>query len=339
MGVRTFGDLATAPDASQTRQFMSYWFEPDDLECLFGILPSGARRHLWEVGQDLAETAQDELEALNFAEGTAEIYFQLAPAIKNLGSKRRGGKSNLASVVGLYADLDVKSGCFEDESEILEFLTGLELKPSVIVGSGSGGVHAYWKLDKRLSVAEADALQWGLPLWLSSQAGGHEIDQLRDVSRVLRIPRAVRSTTDGNKRVSILGGTFETVSKEAVEERISPICKRARTARRKHRISLEARDRELDVEWSEILLTARWGFLRTDYDGRDLWVRPGSNQKSCAVNWPENPDVMSLLSDSEDTGLYDLKLAGVPLTKYRVALRLIADNDENALANWLADNQ
>jgi hypothetical protein len=43
---------------------------------------------------------------------------------------------------------------------------------------------------------------------------------------------------------------------------------------------------------------------------------------------------MSLLSSSEETGLADLKEAGVVLTKYRVALRLWFNDDETKMIEY-----
>ncbi|MGN6037293.1 hypothetical protein ACP6NG_18160 [Brevibacterium casei] len=142
------------------------------------------------------------------------------------------------------------------------------------------------------------------------------------------------------KLVKLLEGTGESVEAEQISGLSKHLVKahsRKMAARRgRERPPSEEVSGIEEVSWEDILTEAGWSYLRTDYDGRDLWVRPGSSQKSAAVNWPENPDVMSLLSDSPATGLFDLKEAGIPLTKYRVALRLIAGDEPAKLVSWVS---
>jgi len=52
------------------------------------------------------------------------------------------------------------------------------------------------------------------------------------------------------------------------------------------------------------------------------------------VNWEESPHVMSLLSTSHDTNLLDLLDAEIPLTKWRVSLRLNFKDDYQAMVRW-----
>jgi hypothetical protein len=54
------------------------------------------------------------------------------------------------------------------------------------------------------------------------------------------------------------------------------------------------------------------------------------------VDYEDSP-VMSLLSMSEETGLADLKDAGINLTKYRVMLRLQYQDDEKKMVEHLVD--
>lgn len=83
--------------------------------------------------------------------------------------------------------------------------------------------------------------------------------------------------------------------------------------------------------WEQILEPAGWTFLYTDREGRKIVARPGRHEKSATVDWSESPDMMSLLSTSPDTGLADLKEIGVPLNKWRVAQRLLWNDDEGQM--------
>jgi len=89
------------------------------------------------------------------------------------------------------------------------------------------------------------------------------------------------------------------------------------------------------VTWTEILLQAGWTFTRIDSQHREEWARPGrEGEKSACVNWPESPEMMSLLSTSYDTGLLDLLDANIALTKWRVSLRLNFNDDYQAMVKW-----
>lgn len=83
--------------------------------------------------------------------------------------------------------------------------------------------------------------------------------------------------------------------------------------------------------WEEILIPHGWTFLYEDREGRVLVARPGRHEKSATVGWEGSPNMMSLLSTSPETGLDDLKEAGIALTKWRVALRLNWKDDENKM--------
>lgn len=85
--------------------------------------------------------------------------------------------------------------------------------------------------------------------------------------------------------------------------------------------------------WESILEPAGWTFLYTDREGRKIVARPGRHEKSATVDWVESPDMMSLLSTSPDTGLADLKEIGAPLNKWRVAQRLLWNDDERQMVN------
>lgn len=85
--------------------------------------------------------------------------------------------------------------------------------------------------------------------------------------------------------------------------------------------------------WEDILVPAGWTFLYTDREDRQVVARPGRHEKSATVGWVESPNMMSLLSTSPDTGLADLKEIGAPLSKWRVAERLLWNDDEKQMVN------
>lgn len=83
--------------------------------------------------------------------------------------------------------------------------------------------------------------------------------------------------------------------------------------------------------WRDILEPHGWTFLKDGPDGEEVWSRPGKSDRSAVVNHMKHTGevsvVMSLLSSSPETGLADLKEAGVDLTKMQVLLRLSYEDD------------
>lgn len=336
-----FGQLAgDDPVLADAQEFFEYWFEPDDLICFMASEPKKPKEHGYLTLEQFL--AFDEKMFSDFVVG-CDTYYVVGPSIEMTSHFRRGGDANLKSSVGVYADLDIKDAGFSTQGEILEFLGGLEIAPSVIVDSGSGGVHAYWKLSERMDRKEAKAVQGGWNEYLNYKAGDISIDALKDVSRVLRVPGSLRQPKSdeepGAHVVRLAGGSREVHERTDLMKLCSPIHKaanRRKTAAKRVDDNLVSKsddalvERINDLPWSTILTEAGWSFEREDYDGRCWWGRPGS-VKSAAVEWPESPEVMSLMSGSPETGLLDLKEAGVILTKFRVALRLLAGDDLSKL--------
>lgn len=92
------------------------------------------------------------------------------------------------------------------------------------------------------------------------------------------------------------------------------------------------------IDWSEILEPHGWTLLKEKSNSR-VWARPGRNERSAETDYSDSgfktSSAMSLLSSSEDTGLSDLKDAGVVLTKSRVMLRLDFNDDFKMYLSYL----
>lgn len=93
-----------------------------------------------------------------------------------------------------------------------------------------------------------------------------------------------------------------------------------------------------EIDWIDILEPHGWTLLREKENSR-VWARPGRNERSAETDWSEDginsSSAMSLLSMSDETGLSDLKDAGVVLTKGRVLLRLAFQDDFKAYLSYL----
>lgn len=88
---------------------------------------------------------------------------------------------------------------------------------------------------------------------------------------------------------------------------------------------------ENEVDWGDILEPQGWTQLKVSDNGEETWARPGKSDRSAVVNYVNSlgqvSGAMSLLSSSVETGLSDLKEAGIPITKMQVMLRYNYNDD------------
>ena len=345
---------------------LKFWFSPDDIICLTGMPPATSSA---TTKQNTRIEAKTLVARLSSAEGIGiletltdglDVYFTIVPTTpsSSRGSWARVSEDESLGVIGVTCDLDVKDGSFSSEEDAMSFLGMLDVKPSAVVATGSGGLHAYWKFDERVTVTEGKELIYRWWTYLADVAEenfGAVIDRLIDVPRMLRLPGCVRYPKDLTEKPTLVmlrvvsdrritPDQIRKLSVESVKKRENYVRKiRTQEVSMQPTIQLnnvvagswayliatsEIQDWfNEQMVWGDILSPLGWTYLRTDNSGREQWARPGRTDKSATVNWPESPHIMSLLSTSTYTGLSDLLEAGVPLTKWRVWLRLHWNDD------------
>lgn len=364
--------------SNDAKNFVQSWFKADDKICISGLRSerTGSMDAVSQsmTAREFVSTTDDQsLQDTVFGEDGSKwnIYIQVCPIKEDVTLKQRGTKSNVDYVPGVWADLDVKEGGFSSQKEILKWLNELDLLPTVICSSGSSGVHAYWKLrwDEKGNETLVDSW-WS---YLDEMAGERKIDKLIDITRILRLPGTVRfpkkeETSGKLGSVSIISIYPERRYSVSEIQEVSADAMARKAAERKRTIQKIAERRAqvdemarglIDIDthwgylqaiahvedyvnenwqWANILEPFGWKYRRTLSDGSKEWARPGQSDRSAVVDFEGSP-VMSLLSMSESTGLADLKDAGVPLTKYTVALRLQFGDDEKAMTQYVIDEQ
>lgn len=355
--------------------FVGAWFEPTDKICIVGRKSekTGKNDTLSQsmLASEFCEIDDEMLESMIFDDdgNKYNLYFGVAPIKEDVGLRRRGTEDNVDYVPGLWADIDVKEKGFQSQEEIFQFLYSLELPPTIVNGSGSGGVHAYWKLAPGERGNKELVERWWS--YLDEAAGEKSIDKLVDLTRILRIPGTVYFPKEksGGKigAVEILFKTdnvytidqIKTTSEEAFQAKHEKR-KRLIDADNNRRLDLDSFAQSLSdsnlnqwsflraiseiedyvnehMEWAEILEPCGWTFMRQLNDGSNEWARPGRSERSAVVDFEDSP-VMSLLSSAEETGLADLKDAHIPITKYRAYLRLhFGDDNAKDMVKYLAD--
>lgn len=370
-------------DPSQAINLIKTWFQPSDIVVLSGKRVeriSGENNVMsqcmtaQEMVQSLsAEDGYDILQELCISPRATDLYINVGSPRGVLSSAAtRVREADLDNVIGVIGDFDVKEGSFNSTEDILTFLSSLEIQPTMIVSSGSGGVHAWWKFSQPesgvipVAYGKELALRWWSHINLASQRNyGASIDKLVDTARMLRLPGTVhwpRHSLVGNLgAVELLSHTgpqttptrILEVSADAWGERLIRV---SNTREKDKSLTIEttkfaevlagnkwqqlyavANIEEFfndKISWETVLGAAGWSYYRTDSAGRDEWSRPGrEGEKSACVNWKDSPDVMSLLSTSHDTNLLDLLDADIPLTKWRVSLRLNFSDDYQMMVN------
>jgi hypothetical protein len=366
------GDMEVS--AADAVTFVQKWFRPDDKICIVGrkSKKQGKYNTISQsmLAREFIQMDNESLNGLIFSDdANYNLYFGVGPIKEDVELFKRGKEDNIAYLPGVWADIDVKEKGFKTQQEIFEFLSSIPYIPSILVSSGSGGVHAYWKLAWGEEGSKDLAERWWS--YLDEAAGAERsIDKLIDATRILRLPGSVYFPKEGSagkagsvKLVYATDTTYTTkqlteLSQEAYDHK----------NKRRERVLSDEFNQNLDLDmfahnllggfggnrwkmwralseledyvnekmtWDEILEPHGWTFLRTLSDDRGREVaRPGRNEKSAVVDYEDSP-VMSLLSLAEETGLFDLKDAHVPLTKFRVYLRLNFEDDRHAMAEYL----
>jgi hypothetical protein len=172
------------------------------LEALFAGKPENLFLLLWTLPEKRSQWFRDLDAAIQCAESSCDhdLYVGVGLSGRDYGATHRCVSAEVAGIVGLWADLDLKSDAHpkaalpatvEDAMKILPD----EFPPTFVVRTGNGA-HAWWlfreplifESDEDRRNASALALRWQSLLRLNAAAQGWAFDRLADLARVLRVP-------------------------------------------------------------------------------------------------------------------------------------------------------
>ena len=172
------------------------------LEALFAGKPENLFLLLWTLPEKRSQWFRDLDAAIQCAESSCDhdLYVGVGLSGRDYGASHRCVSAEVAGIVGLWADLDLKSDAHpkaalpatvEDAMKILPD----EFPPTFVVRTGNGA-HAWWlfreplifESDEDRRNASALALRWQSLLRLNAAAQGWAFDRLADLARVLRVP-------------------------------------------------------------------------------------------------------------------------------------------------------
>jgi hypothetical protein len=360
-----------------TVAFVTDWFSDVEGWVVISRISSAGKHILrsWALPvPQLLKVAQADDLALMCSDdgGTWNVYVSCSTHVRDPteGGKRRGGKSTLTGIHGTWLDLDVKDESFSSGQEIDEFISQLPITPSLVIGSGSGGRHVYWRYAEG-SLPLADGERVAEAWWALAQelAGERWLDNVTTGDRIMRLPGTVRWPKEQGEPVGSVEVLFRgrPVQVDRIWQAGRGAWEQLESRRRSTRDTWRRHDEAAGLEiadlarssgwlqlwalahveqifnenstWDEILIPTGWTYVCSDHEGRRHWSRPGKHgKKSGDTDYPPSPHVMKLFSKSPDTGLAELADAGVPLTKFRVYAQLAYGGDTAELTRAIVDS-
>lgn len=204
---------ATAGDTSR-------WF----LEALFGGAVDECRDVvIWTLPDRATRIFKELGKAAKYAMTMAarkDVYFGLGLVEgSELAPGKRGELLDVQGITCLWCDIDIagdthagdKKPLPKSDAEAMRLLERVGLPPSIVVHSG-GGIHAYWLLKEPwmfAGPAEREACQtfakrWGATIQARGREMGWYIDNLLDLTRVLRVPGTKNRKGGGERDVRVL---------------------------------------------------------------------------------------------------------------------------------------
>jgi hypothetical protein len=179
-----------------SRQFLNELFEhkPDDALISIWHTPLNETLRFKDIDE-----AVDCIERLK--QTKAEIYFGCGLQGKDLGSHKRGSKSDITGIPGFYVDVDIADAVHQKRNlptTIEDAVSLVEIscyEPTLIINSGHG-IHAWWAFkepwmfDTKCERRKAEIMLQRLQATIKKHAeqNGWTIDSTWDLSRVLRPP-------------------------------------------------------------------------------------------------------------------------------------------------------
>ena len=188
------------------------------LEALFAGKPEELFVLLWTLLEKKSHWFRNVEDAIQLAESLSDhdLYVGVGLSSQDYGDVRRCVSKEVAGIVGLWADLDLKSDAHSKASlpatvdDALKILP-LQLPPTFIVLTGNG-VHVWWLFREPLTFESDEerreaanlALRWQSLLRDNAAARGWAFERLADLARVLRIPETTNCKDPANPKPVII---------------------------------------------------------------------------------------------------------------------------------------
>lgn len=172
------------------------------MEMMFHDKPSDLFLLVWSLQDKSSQWLQNVDDAIAFIETCADtdVYVGVGLSVKDMGPHQRCRAADVIGIVGLWADIDLRSDAhpnasLPDSVEAGRHILPENLPPTFLVDTGNG-LHAWWKFkepmlfehdDDRLAAVTLSE-RWQTFLKYRAADKGYAFDRLADLARVLRIP-------------------------------------------------------------------------------------------------------------------------------------------------------
>ena len=144
-------------------------------------------------------------------------YYNLALRVPGLDEWTRGKEEQIRTVVCMFADIDIKGPAHKQEAlpggseEVEAFLSSLGLPASYVIGSGNG-MHAIWLLEEPFHIRTPEDLEniksisqgFGAHIIREGMKRGWTLDNVQDITRMLRAPGTLNFKTDPPKPCTVI---------------------------------------------------------------------------------------------------------------------------------------
>ena len=152
--------------------------------------------------------------AIERAGQTHDVYVSVATYKTKPMEGRRGSLSDVQSIPGWWADLDIGTEGHKtssdgkpnpaNEKQAMSILDGLP-EPSAVIHSG-GGLQVWWLFEEPWvfddpKAAQKASTEWQMRLKKNADAKGYHVDTLGDLPRILRAPGTANHKTDNVRPV------------------------------------------------------------------------------------------------------------------------------------------
>ncbi|MGC8731046.1 MAG: hypothetical protein ACP5RC_02150 [Halothiobacillaceae bacterium] len=175
--------------------------KPDELYLLVWTLAD--KRSRWFRDLDAAASAVEALTG-------RDVYVGVGLAPRDYGPTQRCPSEEIAGIVALWADFDLRSDAHQKKALPATIQDALRIipepfSPTLVVATGNGA-HAWWLFkeplifdnDEERREAARLIARWQTLLRLNAAARGWAFDRLSDLARVLRIPGTVNAKDPAN---------------------------------------------------------------------------------------------------------------------------------------------
>jgi hypothetical protein len=204
------------------------------LYALFSFKPEHLYLLIWTLADKRSRWFRDPDAAAGVITGlgcSQDVYCGVGLSRRDYGPTERCPSDEIAGIVGLWADFDLRSDAHPNKPLPASIPQALSIiperfPPSMVVATGNGA-HAWWLFKEPLlfddeqsrRAASKIITQWQTALRINAAIRGWSFDRLADLARVLRIPGTINAKDPENpKPVTLISDTGRRYNPSDFEE-------------------------------------------------------------------------------------------------------------------------